>query len=141
MTKIRESEPAPFPRPTAHRNPQHSTRIITSLTALQNEEGIPCDRHKFKTIMVILAAAALTAAGVGAYQGGKAVAGDVQKKLRRSKTQRTRNQERKLQTQEQEQLRQIENQRKEQMSVDDRVAKFKRGIPTNSTNQKGLFRK
>jgi hypothetical protein len=91
--------------------------------------------------MVILAAAALTAAGVGAYQGGKAVAGDVQKKLRRSKTQRTRNQERKLQTQEQEQLRQIENQRKEQMSVDDRVAKFKRGIPTNSTNQKGLFRK
>ena len=89
--------------------------------------------------MVILAAAAITAAGVGAYQGGKAVAADVQKKLRRSKTQRTRNQERRLENAEQEQLRQKEKERKDQMSIEDRVAKFKQGVPT--AQRKGLFRK
>lgn len=90
--------------------------------------------------MVILAAAAITAAGVGAYQGGKAVVSDVGKKLRRSTTQRNRNQERKVQSQEQEQQRQQDEVLKQHMSIQDRVQKFKQRVP-DQTKKTGLFRK
>jgi polyhydroxyalkanoate synthesis regulator phasin len=92
--------------------------------------------------MVILAAAAITAAGVGAYQGGKAVVSDVGKKIRRSTTQRQRNQERKMQTNEMEQQRQQEEALKQRMSVQDRVQKFKQNIPDpNNKSKTGLFGK
>jgi hypothetical protein len=94
--------------------------------------------------MVILAAAAITAAGVGAYQGGKAVVGDVQKKIRRSTTQRQRNQERKIQTNDIQQQREQDMALKQHMSIQDRVQKFKQNIPDHNNKNKGvggLFRK
>lgn len=91
--------------------------------------------------MVILAAAAITAAGVGAYQGGKAVVSDVNKKIRRSTTQRQRNQERKVQSNEVQQQREQDDALKQHMSIQDRVQKFKQNIPDNSKNKTGLFRK
>jgi hypothetical protein len=95
--------------------------------------------------MVILAAAAITAAGVGAYQGGKAVVGDVQKKIRRSTTQRQRNQERKIQTNDTQQHREQDMALKQHMSIQDRVHKFKQNIPDHNNNKNkgvgGLFRK
>ena len=93
--------------------------------------------------MVILAAAAITAAGVGAYQGGKAVVTDVNKKIRRSTTQRQRNQERKMLTNDTEQQRQQEDTLKQHMSIQDRVQKFKQNIPDANNKKKSglLFRK
>jgi hypothetical protein len=92
--------------------------------------------------MVIVAAAAITAAGVGAYHGGKAVVEDVGKKLRRSTTQRTRNQERRVQSTEEQLQREQENAIKQHLSINDRVNKFKRNVPEqrNKTGM-GLFRK
>ena len=91
--------------------------------------------------MVILAAAAITAAGVGAYQGGKAVVSDVNKKIRRSTTQRQRNQERKVQTNEVQQQREQDDALKQHMSIQDRVQKFKQNVPDKPKNKTGLFRK
>ena len=92
--------------------------------------------------MVILAAAAITAAGVGAYQGGKAVVSDVNKKIRRSTTTRQRNQERKVQSSDVQQQREQHDALKQHMSIQDRVHKFKQNIPdNNSKNKTGLFRK
>jgi NAD(P)H-dependent flavin oxidoreductase YrpB (nitropropane dioxygenase family) len=91
--------------------------------------------------MVILAAAAITAAGVGAYQGGKAVVDDAKKKIRRSTTQRTRNQERQASIKEQEQVRQYHDVAKQNLSIHDRIHKFKQGIPEQPKTSGGLFRK
>lgn len=91
--------------------------------------------------MVILAAAAITAAGVGAYQGGKAVVSDVNKKIRRSTTQRQRKQERNTQTTELHQQRQQDEALKQHMSIQDRVHKFKQNRPDpNHKPKTGLFR-
>jgi hypothetical protein len=90
--------------------------------------------------MVILAAAAITAAGVGAYQGGKAVVSDVQKKIRRSTTNRTRQQERKEQDSIQQQQLQQNNILKQNMTITDRVQQFKQNVP-ETKKKNNLFRK
>lgn len=92
--------------------------------------------------MVILAAAAITAAGVGAYQGGKAVVTDVNKKIRRSTTQRNRTKERKEQNKMNDIQRQETTQNIQNMSINDRVNRFKQNIPNEQPSKKGLlFRK
>jgi Tfp pilus assembly protein PilO len=90
--------------------------------------------------MVILAAAAVTAAGVGAYRGGKAVAEDVKKKVRRNNTVKARQAERNAMEAERARAQQIENVRKQNMSVTDRVERFKKGVPEQKKTG-GLFRK
>ena len=88
--------------------------------------------------MVILAAAAITAAGVGAYKGGQAVAKDVGKRARRMKTERARRQERHEEAQELERTHKTEEEKKEAMSVADRLNRFKRGVP-GEKKKSGLF--
>lgn len=93
--------------------------------------------------MVILAAAAITAAGVGVYKGGKAAAADVGKKLRR----RGQAKERKETDAELQQMRQDEREqqqaRTESMSTEDRLKRFKRGVGASERKsqpeRKGLF--
>lgn len=93
--------------------------------------------------MVILAAAALTAAGVGVYRGGKAAAEDVGKKLRRGKMAKARTEERDAEAAERARAREAEHARLQSMSVTDRVARFKKRVPTEPKNKGGLllFRK
>ena len=79
--------------------------------------------------MVIVAAAAITAAGVGVYRGGKAAAEDVGKKLRRSQAARARQAERQEEEAAKSHARQKDDIRKQNMSVSDREARFKKGIP------------
>jgi Tfp pilus assembly protein PilO len=90
--------------------------------------------------MVILAAAAVTAAGVGAYQGGKAAVADVGKRMRRRTMAKERDTERKVEQSQREQARKLEETKKQNMSIEDRVARFKQGMPSEQ-KRSGLFRK
>ena len=91
--------------------------------------------------MVLLAAAAVTAAGVGAYKGGKAVAADVGKKVRRRQAGKLRRAERQVEADEREKARQQEAVRTENMTAKERVERFKKSIPSQSKKGGGLFRK
>lgn len=90
--------------------------------------------------MVILAAAAITAATVGAYKGSQAAATDVSKRWRRHSATQARQTERsetaalKALQKEQEQSRQPN------ASVSDRVARFKQGTPTTEEKRKSFLR-
>lgn len=114
----------------------------SKLAAIKDGTGTK-NKHKQKakeqTTMVILAAAALTAAGVGAYQGGKAAVQDTSKRLRRAQTHRVRQHER----QEEERQRTVDQDDqlalRQSMSVKDRLATFKRGIPEQGKKKKGAF--
>jgi len=90
--------------------------------------------------MVILAAAAITAAGVGAYKGGKAAAEDIGKKVRRHTTQKLRKEERKLETSERDKAQEKESIRTENMSAKERVERFKKSVPGGTKPKKSLFR-
>jgi len=89
--------------------------------------------------MVLLAAAAITAAGVGAYKGGKAAATDIGKKVRRHTTAKLRREERKIETSEREQIREQDSLRTQNMSAKERVERFKQSVP--QSKKSGLFRK
>lgn len=85
--------------------------------------------------MVVLEAAAITLAGVGAYKGGQAASEDIQKKARRFKTQRDRAAERKLEQAEREKSKKAAS---EGLSVHERLNRFKKGVPTQK-KRFGLF--
>jgi Tfp pilus assembly protein PilO len=89
--------------------------------------------------MVILAAAAVTAAGVGAYQGGKAAVANVGKRMRRRTMAKERETERQVVQSQREQARKLEETKKENMSIEERVARFKQGVPSEQ-KKSGLFR-
>lgn len=92
--------------------------------------------------MVILAAAAITAAGVGVYKGGQAAAQDLGKKVRRHTSSKLRRQERELEAAERQQVQQREEERKQQLSSKERVERFKQSIPGGAPHKgSGLFRK
>lgn len=91
--------------------------------------------------MVILAAAAITAAGVGAYKGGKAAAEDIGKKVRRHTTAKLRREERKLEAAEREKAREQDSERTQNMSAMERVERFKQNAPGQQPKKSGLFRK
>jgi hypothetical protein len=79
--------------------------------------------------MVILAAAAITAAGVGAYQGGKAAVTDVGKKMRRKKAAKDHQAVTEELKQQRTDERLEQEQRRAAMSTSDRLARFKSSIP------------
>jgi hypothetical protein len=80
----------------------------------------------------VLAAAALTAAGVGAYKGGQAVAADVKKSVRRRQTGKLREQERQEEARIAS-LRQEKHERDtESMTIEERLERFKKSIPKQS---------
>lgn len=91
-------------------------------------------------VVILAAAAAITAAGVGAYHGGKLAVEDVGKKIRRRKTARARQAERSDEEAMKSRARQMDDSRKKNMSVSDRVERFKKGIP-GGANRGGLTRK
>jgi hypothetical protein len=95
--------------------------------------------------MVILAAAAITLAGVGAYKGGQAASGDIQKKARRFKTQRARQVERQAEQAERQEQRETAT---AGLSVAERLDRFKQSVPGGGADSKqpkkrfgGLFKK
>jgi len=87
--------------------------------------------------MVILAALA----AVGVYQGGKAVTEDVGKRARRIKTERTRKQERKEEAAMKQEKRLQEREKTQHLSVEERLERFKKNIPSDKRKGVGLFRK
>ena len=97
--------------------------------------------------MVILATAAITAAGVGLYKGGQAATEDLKKKVRRHTTAKLRNQERQVETTERQQAQQRDSERVQQMTAKERVERFKQSVPGRGggtaaqTKSSGLFRK
>ena len=84
--------------------------------------------------MVVLAAAAIGAAAVGAYKGGKAAVNHTKKKLGERCVRKSRDQERK----EAEQQRELEAASLKTMSFEERLEKYKResGLPTSSQAEK-----
>jgi hypothetical protein len=114
-----------------------TSRIAVALT--QKTTGL-CEGWLCKATMVILAAAAVTAAGVGAYQGGKAAVADVGKRMRRRTMAKERDTERKVEQSQREQARKLEETKKQNTSIEDRVARFKQGMPSEQ-KRSGLFRK
>jgi len=91
--------------------------------------------------MVLLTAAAITAAGVGVYKGGQAAATDISKKVRRHKAGRLRQEERKIEHQERERAREQDSLRTENMSAKERIERFKKSVPKGQGKKGGLFRK
>jgi hypothetical protein len=93
--------------------------------------------------MVILTAAAITLAGVGAYKGGQAASEDIKKKARRFNTQKARQVERQTEQAERQQRRETAT---AGLSVAERLDRFKQGVPGGDTNRQknrfgGLFKK
>jgi Flp pilus assembly protein TadB len=94
--------------------------------------------------MVILTAAAITLAGVGAYKGGQAASEDIKKKARRFNTQKARQAERQAEQAERQQRRETAT---AGLSVTERLDRFKQGMPggSDAKQQKnrfgGLFKK
>jgi uncharacterized protein HemX len=82
--------------------------------------------------MVVLAAAALTAAGVGAYKGGQAVASDVKKRVRRHTTGKLREQERQEEALIASLRKEKHDRETESMTLDERLERFKKSIPKQS---------
>ena len=90
--------------------------------------------------MVIIAAAAVTAAGVGAYQGGKAAIRDVGKKIRRRKAMKEHRTEREEDRLAQQRERDEKQAAIASLSHKERIERFKRNrMP--SEKQKGLFQR
>jgi Tfp pilus assembly protein PilN len=94
------------------------------LTQQQQKHNNHHHHHHHK--MVILAAAAITLAGVGAYKGGQAASGDIQKKARRFKTQRARQVERQAEQAERHEQRESAT---VGLSVAERLDRFKQSVP------------
>lgn len=110
--------------------------VDSSRAKLQTRKNNP----KTTATMVVLEAAAITLAGVGAYKGGQAASEDIQKKARRFKTQRDRAIERKLEKNEREQKAAAAT---TGLSVQERLNRFKQGVPGNAGKKKrfGLFKR
>jgi pyruvate/2-oxoacid:ferredoxin oxidoreductase beta subunit len=96
--------------------------------------------------MVIVAAAAITAAAYGTYRGGKAAVGATKKKLGERAWRNNRQEERQSELNERE-LRQVsEKTAKENMTFEQRLNKYKKesGLPPPKKSEKkglGRFRK
>ena len=120
------------------------SQSIKQLAKKQHRRTSPFnDSHEFITkTMVILATAAITAAGIGVYKGGQAAAQDLGKKVRRHTSAKLRREERQLEAAERQQAQQREEERKQQLSAKERVERFKQSIPGGAPQKgSGLFRK
>ena len=97
------------------------SQSIKQLAKKQHRRTSPFnDSHEFITkTMVILATAAITAAGIGVYKGGQAAAQDLGKKVRRHTSAKLRREERQLEAAERQQAQQREEERKQQLSAKD----------------------
>lgn len=84
--------------------------------------------------MVVLTALA----ALGVYQGGKAVTEDIGKRARRRTTERGRVQERKEMASERQRQRQQELETTQNMTVDERLQRFKQNVPQKK-QRNGLF--